>query len=293
MKPLEFPRGLLSLINGRSKFAKLWKDAGKYGAWSDLAVALAEMAWPVEQIAGALAHHESQKVSQSQALVLAKEAVLARLEAMKPPKDEERLPSAKIVKVYEQRPRTFQVIVGEATFVASAHDLTSSAAFMAACLAQTAVVPEAIPKAKWRTWLDKQIAQAERVALPEEASEEGHEQAVIESMLESAPRGTDMRQTMMGHRVIVGGDQFIHGPTMLTEARRALPKLTSERFYRYLRDIGWSPDQHAGPTRQRHWVAAYNGTPMLSYDERMEMIKQEREADEAQQEEENKPFFDD
>ena len=80
---------------------------------------------------------------------------------------------------------------------------------------------------------------------------------------------------------------------MLDEARRKLPKLTSERFYRYLRELGWSPDSHAGPARRRHWVKEYDGPAMLTYDDRMAQIKADREANQAEAEGNDRPFFDD
>lgn len=271
------PPALLPLIVGRGKFAQMWAISGTMGTFDAIALELANKGWSVADISAALVHHPSNRVTMTEAKRVALEAVAERLRAMSPDgEDGEGGPTVTVLAIYEQRPRTFLIQVGDEQFEVGSADIASPSALRKACIAAIAKVPDLPPAKKWVEWQREQFAAAERLEQPDEASESGNESAIIEMLLSALAPGDKIEHCMARRRYIEDGWQYIHGPRLYLLVSDQL-KITVPRFYRVLRELGWVPGHPNNSTGARHWKAPYKSEAPLTFSQKLQLEVESRQ----------------
>lgn len=275
------PPALLALIVGRGSFALTWKLSGKMNAMGAIADGLADKHWSVGDIVAALRNHPDRALSQDDAEAMAKRAV-ARCKRKEPETTRDDAPEPKIVRVLCQRPRTYDVEFAGEKFTVGTQAIASRSAFRMACLDNAATVPLLPPAKKFDAWLEDQLAAAEQVEQPPEASADGMESEFIEGLISTIRYGETIEEIREQRLVIENGFRYMHAPMVwLHHVRLAMPTITVPKFSAILRSLGWAPHEYTGTDfRARTWRQAWDAVADEPWKAKMD---KERAAADARQ----------
>ena len=275
------PPALLALIVGRGSFAQTWQLAGKMNAMDAVAQGLAKNGWGVSDIVAALRNHPDREMTEDDAVDAARRAV----DSFKPVLEASRqadAPEPRIVRVMCQRPRTYDVEFAGEEFTAGTQAIASRSAFRMACLDNTATVPSLPPAKKFDAWLEAQLAQAEKVEQPPEASADGMETEFIEDLIASTPQGEEMAEIREVRWVAENGYRYLHAASMWRlRVRQMMPTITGPRFAAILRSLGWLPHEYTGKDfRAKTWRQAWDAVAQEPWS--VKMARERADADARQ-----------
>jgi len=289
----QVPGALLPMIAGRGAFATLWRKDGGFGrgAWIEaIALELAGARFDHAGIAAALTAHPTLRLSPRDA----QRAAAAAVDAVRPGHRDQVIYGVRFTRWFRQTPALFELHVDGETVMATAVHVSSRRALLQHCIG-SGKVPELPISRDYDTWLREQIAGAEVVEQPEEASDTGAWSEFVAEVFDGLPYHEDPSRLGDGCHTVADGYMVVRASVIWrTHIEREAQGMTRQVYYHLLRGLGWAPHMlRHGTDTLRTWRRPFVGDPPPSARAEVEEATRKRAVQASLGDVIDRPFYDD